>query len=50
MFLHELGHHVDRISTRSRRESSRGEAFAEDFALRRAERLWPAFVAAFGEW
>jgi hypothetical protein len=50
VFLHELGHHVDRMTTRSRRESSRGEDFAEGFALRRAEPLWPAYVAAFGEW
>lgn len=33
VFLHELGHHRDRMSTRSRRRCARGEPFAEDYAF-----------------
>ena len=33
VFLHELGHHVDRMTTRSRHDCARGEPFAEAFAF-----------------
>lgn len=48
VMLHELGHHRDRMSTRSRREPSRGESFAESYAARYAEQIWDAYVAEFG--
>ncbi|MCA8944343.1 MAG: hypothetical protein KDB80_17390 [Planctomycetes bacterium] len=48
IFLHELGHHHDRITTASERESSRGETYAEDYANRYASQIWDAYVAEFG--
>lgn len=48
IFLHELGHHVDRMTTRRRREISRGEDFAERFAFERERRMWPEYRRAFG--
>jgi hypothetical protein len=47
VLLHELGHHHDRMTNRSRR-SARGEGFAIDYANRRAVELWPRFLQAFG--
>ncbi len=32
VFLHEIGHHRDRWTTRSKRNCSRGEGYAEEFA------------------
>lgn len=48
VFLHELGHHHDRMTTRSRRECSRGEDYAEDYANEYAERLWDQYFDVFG--
>jgi hypothetical protein len=39
MFLHELGHHHDRMTTRSRRATARGEPYAESYANRDTERV-----------
>lgn len=38
---HELGHHRDRMTTRSRISAARGEPFAERYANEVFERLWP---------
>ena len=43
VFVHELGHHVDRMARRRR-----GEAFAEGWALALEERVWPRYRARFG--
>ncbi|MEV4419410.1 hypothetical protein AB0L40_05465 [Patulibacter sp. NPDC049589] len=48
ILTHELGHHHDRMTTRSRRQASRGEPYAEAYAIRAMEELWPAYVRAFG--
>jgi len=48
VFLHELGHHHDRMSTKNQRWCARGERYAEDYAIRRAEVLWPAYFREFG--
>jgi hypothetical protein len=40
VFLHELGHHADRMTTRSRRGPARGESFAESFAGGVANLVW----------
>jgi len=48
ILLHELGHHHDRMTTRWQTESSRGEQFAEDYALRYADRIWDAYFKLFG--
>jgi hypothetical protein len=48
ILLHELGHHHDRMTTRSRHDSARGEDYAEQYALRHAELLWERYFDAFG--
>lgn len=48
VLLHELGHHHDRMTTRSKRDTARGESYAELYAVRYAERIWHDYVAAFG--
>jgi hypothetical protein len=45
---HELGHHHDRMTTRSRRGTARGEPYAEAYANRAFETLWPAYAREFG--
>ena len=47
VFLHELGHHHDRMTTRSERDVARGEPFAERFALELAERIWDDYLRVF---
>jgi hypothetical protein len=47
VFLHELGHHHDRMTTRSGRHVSRGEAYAESFAFELEEQMWDDFVRVF---
>ena len=49
IFVHELGHHVDRMSTRGQRDGSRGEDFAEAYADELLDQLWPAYVERFGD-
>ncbi len=48
ILLHELGHHHDRITTRSQLECSRGEPYAEDYALRYEKIVWRRYLEAFG--
>lgn len=45
---HELGHHHDRVTTRSRRRASRGEPYAERYARRVLDAVWPAYAQRFG--
>lgn len=45
---HELGHHHDRMTTRSRRHSARGEPYAEHYAHRVMKVVWPAYARTFG--
>ena len=47
IFLHELGHHHDRMTTRTRR-GSRGEPYAEAYAHAHAETVWTRYMDAFG--
>jgi len=39
VFIHELGHHHDRITTRSRRRPARGESYAEEYAKRHEDEI-----------
>lgn len=48
ILLHELGHHHDRMTTRSQFESSRGENYAEQYALRYADGIWDEYFRLFG--
>jgi hypothetical protein len=45
---HELGHHHDRITTRTKRYMGRGEPYAEAYALRVMDEVWPAYLQRFG--
>ncbi len=47
ILLHELGHHHDRMSTRTKRHAARGERYAETYGLRYADQLWDAYFGAF---
>ena len=48
VFLHELGHHHDRMTTRSQRWSARGESYAETYANRYFDSIWDNYLRAFG--
>jgi len=48
VLLHELGHHHDHMTTRSRRDAARGEPFAEEYARRHADMIWDRYMTAFG--
>ena len=48
IFLHELGHHLDRISTYNMRASRRGEPFADRYADQTCERIWGDYCRVFG--
>jgi hypothetical protein len=47
VFLHELGHHHDRMTTRSQRRASRGERFAELYARTHADHIWSRYFELF---
>lgn len=47
ILLHELGHHHDRMTTKSKR-CSRGETFAERYAISYANRIWERYLNEFG--
>ena len=48
IFLHELGHHVDRMQTKQQESTVRGEQFAERYANEKLNQLWPDYVRVFG--
>jgi len=48
ILLHELGHHHDRMTTKLQCRSSRGERFAERYALNYADRIWEDYLEEFG--
>ena len=48
VFLHELGHHRDRMTTRSRRRCARGEGFAEKYAWEFEPQVWERYLEEFG--
>jgi hypothetical protein len=47
VLLHELGHHHDRMTTRSRRAASRGERYAEQYARNYETLIWDRYVQVF---
>jgi hypothetical protein len=47
ILLHELGHHHDRMTTRSRLDACRGEGYAEDYAREYEQLLWTRYLSAF---
>lgn len=48
IFLHELGHHVDKLRSKKKNVISGGERFAENYANRRFHELWSNYVDLFG--
>lgn len=48
ILLHEFGHHHDRMTTRHRLQSARGEDYAEQYAYDSCEDLWPKYFGTFG--
>jgi hypothetical protein len=49
IFLHELGHHHDRMTTRDKRYTGRGEPYAEEYARQYFDRIWDSYLHAFGQ-
>lgn len=47
VFLHELGHHFDKMSTHSQRSASRGENFAENYASSFQDLIWLRYSSCF---
>ena len=47
ILLHELGHHFDRMQTKSKYCSARGENFAEEYAYRIEKQIWFDYQTAF---
>ena len=48
ILLHEMGHHHDRMTTKSKVRASRGEAYAESYALAYEARIWEQYQETFG--
>ncbi len=48
ILLHELGHHHDRMTTKSKRRSARGEGYAEEYALKYEKVIWHRYFEVFG--
>lgn len=49
VFLHELGHHVDRMTSKAQAAMPRGEPFAEAYAHELCAQIWPNYVRLFGD-
>jgi len=47
IFLHELGHHHDRMTTKSKGSAANGEPFAEARAYEWERRVWDAYLRRF---
>lgn len=48
IFLHELGHHHDRINTKSKEQTGRGEPYAEKYAEKYEDIVWDRYFEKFG--
>ena len=49
IFLHELGHHVDKLRSKKKNIISGGEEFAENYANQTLTEIWPDYCAKFGQ-
>jgi hypothetical protein len=47
IFLHELGHHHDRMTTKNKERTGRGEKYAEEYALKYMETIWSEYLKRF---
>ncbi len=48
VFLHELGHHVDKLRSKNQNIMRGGEEFAENFANEKFDDIWPKYISKFG--
>ena len=49
IFLHELGHHVDKLRSKKKNIIRGGEEFAENYANQTLTEIWPDYCAKFGQ-
>lgn len=49
IFMHELGHHHDRMRFKQKDRTRGGEPYAEEFANDRLSGMLPGYIAAFGD-
>lgn len=47
ILLHEIGHHHDRVNTKSKRRCARGENYAESYAFKYEEMIWNKYFEYF---
>lgn len=47
VLVHELGHHHDRMTSPRHKDCTRGERYAEEYARRYEDRIWPAYCRVF---
>jgi len=47
ILLHELGHHHDRIKTKSKFRAAKGEPYAENFAYQYEKEIWKKYQEEF---
>lgn len=47
ILLHELGHHHDRMTTRSGKRAARGESYAENYANTHEAQIWEDYHRVF---
>lgn len=48
ILLHEIGHHHDRVTTKSKRYIARGEEYAESYAIKYEKIIWNRYFECFG--
>ena len=48
VLLHELGHHHDRMTTKSAAVAARGEPYADNYAFKYEKIIWQRYVDLFG--
>jgi len=48
ILLHEIGHHHDRINTKSKQRPANGEEYAESYAFKYEKIIWNKYFDTFG--
>ena len=48
ILLHEIGHHHDRINTKNKNGTARGEKYAGDYAVKYEKKIWNIYFQEFG--
>jgi len=47
ILLHEIGHHIDRMRTKSKLNCARGEQFADNYAFKYEKEIWARYQEEF---